>query len=372
MREQHNRGKAPKNRFGSKKDGRQSTTYSRNSGEHREYKKPYDRKESDYDERGKSFERKSFKRDDERPYAKKNFKYNEDKPFAKKPFRKDERKPFPKKRFSGDWEHQERTSEKREQWKENKKSFQKGFKKRGEDKPVDNTLRLNRFISNAGVCSRRDADKLITDGEISVNGEIITELGHRVNPYDKVLHNGKRITAEQKVYLLLNKPKGFVTSLDDPHADKTVMDLVRNACKERIYPVGRLDKSTTGLLLFTNDGDLAKRLTHPSHQKKKIYHVFLKEKFPEEYLQQIADGIELEDGAIKADAISYVDPLDKSQIGIEIHSGKNRIVRRIFEHFGFRVQRLDRVYFAGLTKKNLPRGRYRFLTPKEVGFLKMS
>ncbi len=256
--------------------------------------------------------------------------------------------------------------------KDNRKDS-KPFKKKILAKPEEKLgHRLNRYVANAGVCSRRDADKLIANGEITVNGKVITELGARVNYGDDVRYNGKKLNAENKVYILLNKPKGFVTTLEDPHAERTVMELISGACRERVYPVGRLDKETTGLLLFTNDGDLAKKLTHPSYQKKKIYHVFLKEDFPEENMAQIAKGIVLEDGAIKADAISYVDLSDKSQVGIEIHSGKNRIVRRIFDHFGFPVQKLDRVFFAGLTKKNLPRGRYRFLTDKEINFLKMS
>lgn len=232
-------------------------------------------------------------------------------------------------------------------------------------------IRLNRFIANAGVCSRREADTFITAGMVQINGKVVTELGTKVFPTDEVRFDGNRISAEKKVYLLLNKPKDFVTTTDDPHADKIVMDLVKDACPERIYPVGRLDRNTTGLLLLTNDGDLSKRLTHPSHQMKKIYQVSLEKPVSIEHLQQIADGIELEDGPIAADAISYISNEEKSEIGIEIHSGRNRIVRRIFEHLGYRVKKLDRVMYAGLTKKNLPRGKYRFLTEKEVAFLKM-
>lgn len=233
-------------------------------------------------------------------------------------------------------------------------------------------IRLNRFISNAGICSRRDADKLITLGEISVNGNVITELGAKVRKSDVIVYKGKPLDIEKKIYLLLNKPRGYVTTLDDPHAGHTVMELISQACEERVYPVGRLDKETSGVLLFTNDGDLAKKLTHPSYEKKKIYHVFLTTEFSEEHLEQVRKGIELEDGIIAADTINYADPLDKTQVGIEIHSGRNRIVRRIFEYLGYKVARLDRVVFAGLTKKNLPRGKWRFLTPREVGFLKMS
>ena len=232
-------------------------------------------------------------------------------------------------------------------------------------------MRLNRFIANAGICSRREADTYISAGMVSVNGHIVTELGVKVLPTDEVRFDGTKLNAEKKVYLLLNKPKDFVTTTDDPHADKIVMDLIKDACSERIYPVGRLDRNTTGLLLFTNDGDLSKRLTHPSHTMKKVYQVSLDKPVTMEHLQQIADGIELEDGPIAADAVSYISHEEKDEIGIEIHSGRNRIVRRIFEHFGYRVKKLDRVMYAGLTKKNLPRGKYRFLSEKEIQFLKM-
>ena len=239
-------------------------------------------------------------------------------------------------------------------------------------KKSDREIRLNKFIANAGICSRREADKLIEDGEIMVNGEVVTSLGYKVTSKDEIIYKKQVLSAEKKVYVLLNKPKGFVTTVDDPHAEKTVMQLVDSACEERIYPVGRLDKETTGLLLFTNDGELAKKLTHPSYEKKKIYHVFLDKEFQKEDLEQVKKGIELEDGFIAADAISFVEEADKKQVGIEIHSGKNRIVRRIFAHLGYRVIRLDRVFFAGLTKKKLPRGKWRFLTEAEIGFLKMS
>lgn len=239
-------------------------------------------------------------------------------------------------------------------------------------KKSDKEIRLNKFIANAGICSRREADELIEKGEIKINGEVVTSMGHKVTSKDEVVYKGKVISAEKKVYVLLNKPKGFVTTMDDPHAEKTVISLVKGACPERIYPVGRLDKDTTGLLLFTNDGEMTKKLTHPSYEKKKIYHVFLDKEFTPADLDQVKKGIELEDGMIAADAISYIETEDKKQVGIEIHSGKNRIVRRIFAHLGYRVVKLDRVVFAGLTKKNLPRGKWRFLSEKEVGFLKMS
>uniref|UniRef100_UPI003217FF1A pseudouridine synthase n=1 Tax=uncultured Draconibacterium sp. TaxID=1573823 RepID=UPI003217FF1A len=258
-----------------------------------------------------------------------------------------------------------------------KKPFvKKGLKAPSEPKPKLKTvsaegMRLNRFVANAGVCSRREADTYIEAGMVTINGKQVTELGTRVMPGDEVRFDGRRLDAEKKVYLLLNKPKDYVTTTDDPHADKIVMDLIKDACTERIYPVGRLDRNTTGLLLFTNDGDLSKKLTHPSHNKKKIYQVTLDKPVTKTHLEMIADGIELEDGPIAADAISYTKQDDKTEVGIEIHSGKNRIVRRIFEHFGYKVRKLDRVLFAGLTKKNLPRGKYRFLTEKEIQFLKM-
>jgi 23S rRNA pseudouridine2605 synthase len=232
-------------------------------------------------------------------------------------------------------------------------------------------MRLNRFIANAGVCSRREADKYIAAGLVSVNGAVVTEMGVKVKMTDDVRFDGKKLNAEKKIYLLLNKPKDFVTTTDDPHAERTVMDLVKDACSERIYPVGRLDKSTTGVLLFTNDGELSDRLTHPSHNIKKIYQVSLDKPLTKNDMLQVAEGVELEDGAIAADAISYIDGNIKTEIGMEIHSGRNRIVRRIFEHLGYKVKKLDRVYFAGLTKKNLSRGKWRFLSHKEVQFLKM-
>ena len=232
-------------------------------------------------------------------------------------------------------------------------------------------MRLNRFIANAGVCSRREADKYISAGLVTVNGTVVTELGVKVKMNDDVRFDGKKLNAEKKVYLLLNKPKDFVTTTDDPHAERTVMDLLKDACDERIYPVGRLDKTTTGVLLFTNDGELSDRLTHPSHNIKKIYQATLDKPLTKNDMLQIAEGIELEDGRIAADAISYIDGNNKTEVGIEIHSGRNRIVRRIFEHLGYKVRKLDRVYFAGLTKKNLSRGRWRILSHKEVQFLKM-
>ena len=233
-------------------------------------------------------------------------------------------------------------------------------------------IRLNRYIASTGLCSRRQADDFIKAGLITVNDKIINELGTKILPGDIVKYNGEKIREEKKVYILLNKPKDYVTTVEDPHASKTVLDLVKNACKERIYPVGRLDRTTTGVLLLTNDGDLTKRLTHPKFNKMKIYQVTLNKAVKYTDLEKIASGVTLEDGFIKADAIHYVDPDDKRQIGIEIHSGRNRIVRRLFEHLDYKIIKLDRVYFAGLTKKGLPRGKWRFLNDKEISMLKMS
>jgi len=238
--------------------------------------------------------------------------------------------------------------------------------------PGDDSIRLNKYIASSGICSRREADELISAGVITVNGKNITELGTKIKPGDDVRYNGKRMKTERKVYLLLNKPKDYVTTTDDPKERKTVMMLIQGACPERVYPVGRLDRQTTGLLLFTNDGELAKKLTHPSYNKKKIYQVNLDKGITSSDMKQLAEGVELEDGFIQADGISYVTGDNKKEVGLEIHSGRNRIVRRMFEHLGYRVSRLDRVYFAGLTKKNLPRGKWRFLSEKEVSRLQMN
>ena len=232
-------------------------------------------------------------------------------------------------------------------------------------------VRLNKFLANAGICSRREADEFIAAGVVSVNGEVVTELGTKIKRTDEVKFHDQPVSVERKVYVLLNKPKDCVTTSDDPQDRKTVMHCVKDACKERIYPVGRLDRNTTGVLLLTNDGDLASKLTHPKFLKKKIYHVYCDKNVTKADLDQIAAGITLEDGEIHADAISYASETDKKQVGIEIHSGKNRIVRRIFESLGYKVIKLDRVYFAGLTKKGLKRGDWRYLTEQEVNFLRM-
>ena len=237
--------------------------------------------------------------------------------------------------------------------------------------PIKEVVRLNKFIANSGVCSRREADNFILAGVVTVNGEVVTELGTKVNiATDDIRFNGERLKGENKVYIVMNKPKGYVTTASDPHADKTVMDLLKG-CPTRVFPVGRLDKNTTGVLMFTNDGEIAEKLTHPSYDKKKIYQVSLDSKLRGEDYDKILSGIELSDGVIAADALEYIEEDDHRKLGIEIHSGKNRIVRRIFESLGYEVKALDRVYFAGLTKKGLKRGEWRFLTEGETNLLRM-
>jgi 23S rRNA pseudouridine2605 synthase len=261
----------------------------------------------------------------------------------------------------------------------NKRKPNKSGLKKGLNKGIKNAeagqqglIRLNKFIANAGICSRREADRLIASGVIKVNGMVVSDMGVKISSEDKVQYDGQTIKTEKKFYVLLNKPKGYITTTDDPFDRKTVMFLVKNACHERIYPVGRLDRETTGVLLLTNDGDLAKKLTHPKNRIIKIYHVVLDKNFKTGDMKKITDGIELDDGLVKPDAIAFVQGADnKKEIGIEIHSGKNRIIRRIFESLGYNVTKLDRVSFAGLTKKDVPRGKWRFLDDKEVGFLKM-
>ena len=234
-------------------------------------------------------------------------------------------------------------------------------------------MRLNRFLANSNICSRREADDFITSGVVSVNGQIVTTLGTKIVPaQDKVYFHNEPVSLEKKVYILLNKPKNIITTSDDPKDRRTVLDLINGACQQRVYPVGRLDRNTTGVILITNDGELTTRLTHPKHLFKKIYHVGLDKDLEDSDMQKLKDGIVLEDGEAKADDVSYVKDDSKKQVGIEVHSGRNRIVRRMFEHLGYKVVNLDRVYFAGLTKKNLPRGKWRFLSEREVSFLKMN
>lgn len=247
-----------------------------------------------------------------------------------------------------------------------------GKKPAGKLKESDGLTRLNKYIANAGICSRREADQLIATGVVQVNGKVITEMGFKIKPTDIIKYGGQTLKKERLVYLILNKPKDYITTVDDPQERRTVLELIQGACKERIYPVGRLDRATTGLLMFTNDGELTKKMTHPSYGVRKIYHVELDKPLKKSDLDKIADGVELEDGPIKVDEIAYVaNGVDKTQVGVELHSGKNRIVRRIFESLGYNVRKLDRVMFGPLTKKDLPRGRWRFLTEAEVGMLKM-
>lgn len=270
-------------------------------------------------------------------------------------------------------------SERTERRSDAKGGAKRGFAPKRDEKPrsypkynpnrATGEIRLNRFIAQSGVCSRREADEFILAGVVTVNGQVVTELGTKILPTDEVRFNDEKLQGEKHVYIVLNKPKGYVTSLDDPHADKTVMDLVKNACTERVYPVGRLDKNSLGLLLITNDGDITRQLTHPSYRKKKIYQVTLDKPLTRADMDALTEGITLEDGDIFADEVAYASE-DKKTIGVEIHSGRNRIVRRMFEHLGYTVQKLDRVYYAGLTKKNLKRGDWRFLTKDEVMRLK--
>ena len=350
-------------------------------------KKPFRKKFGD----DKGFgEKRSFGSDDKKPFRKRSDDDGEKKPFRKKfgddkgfgekrsfgdrdkkKSFDDDKKPFYKKRDDGDGE---------------KKSFNKDgekrrkFKPRGAKKPNHNSddflpnpdglTRLNKYLSNAGICSRREADDLIKAGTVSVNGKVITEMGFKVGPTDKITYAGETLRHQKKVYLMLNKPKDYITTTDDPQERKTVMELIAGACKERVYPVGRLDRNTTGLLLFTNDGELATKLMHPKFGIKKVYQVTLDKNLKAEDYERLTEGFDLEDGFIKPDELSYING-NKKELGIEVHSGRNRIVRRIFEHLEYEVIKLDRVVFAGLTKKDLPRAKWRFLTDKEVGFLKM-
>lgn len=321
-----------------------------------EYKRP--QKERNFDKRDNRTERGGYRLPkSESKFDRKDFGKRDDKPAAKSG--------KPSSRFG-----EQRPATKSGYPKPAKSGFDKpkAYPKYKPEMP-SGEIRLNRFIAQSGLCSRREADAYITAGVITVNGHVVTELGTKILPTDEVRFNDEPVRGEQNVYLVLNKPKGYVTTLDDPHATKIVTDLVKNACKERIYPVGRLDKNSLGVLLFTNDGELTKQLTHPSYKKKKIYQVSLDKALTQSDMQRIADGLTLEDGEIYADEIAYLND-DKREIGIEIHSGRNRIVRRIFEHLGYEVKKLDRVYFAGLTKKNLKRGAWRFLTKEEVTRLK--
>ncbi|MBQ9254019.1 MAG: pseudouridine synthase [Bacteroidales bacterium] len=342
-------------------------------------------------------ERKDSKRDSFRKDARKPFRKSED-GFREKRNSDGERRSFDRKERNFDRKERDFNRTSKTNYREERFAFDESrpdgrkrrtriprvnkdldrteIKKRNFAKPKPENIgktRLNKFIANAGICSRREADVLISTGVITVNGNIITEMGYKVEPGDVVKYNGRELKDEKKVYILLNKPKGFITTADDPQQRHTVMELIDDACPQRVYPVGRLDRNTTGLLLFTNDGDLTKKLTHPSFGAQKVYNVELDHPVSIRDMDMLLDGVELEDGLQKVDKIDYSNnyPIDKRKVGVSIHSGKNRIVRRLFESLGYEVKKLDRVYFAGLTKKNLLRGKYRFLTEQEVAFLKM-
>ena len=341
----------------------------------------------EYETRGR--EERSFERGEERgergARGGNSYRAKSDKPaFGKKPAygeRRDSKLSFGEKREARPAYGEKRDSKPSfgDKRGASKGGFKKNYSSKQDDKPRSypkynpnkqtGEIRLNRFISQSGVCSRREADDFILAGVVTVNGQVVTELGTKILPTDEVRFNDEKLQGEKNVYLVLNKPKGYVTSLDDPHADKTVMDLVKGACAERVYPVGRLDKNSLGLLLITNDGDITRQLTHPSYHKKKIYQVTLDKPLTRADMDTLTEGITLEDGDIFADEIAYASE-DKKTVGVEIHSGRNRIVRRMFEHLGYTVQKLDRVYYAGLTKKNLKRGAWRFLTKDEVMRLK--
>ena len=354
-----------------------------------EERKPYDRDRKPFDRDRKPFdgERKPFDRE-RKPFDGERKPYDrERKPFdgERRPFVRG-RKPYEGEQKPFDGEQKPYETERKPYVEGQHKSFfdedsfvsdrtpkMRGRKSKttpGEYKPDTGNIRLNKFIANSGVCSRREADEYIEAGLVSINGEIVTQLGIKVSHNDDIRFNGERLKGEEKVYIVMNKPKDFVTTMSDPNADKTVMDLIEGKCSQRVFPVGRLDKSTTGVLLLTNDGEMAEKLTHPSNMQKKIYHVHLDKNLSGSDFDLILKGINLEDGEAHADALSYVDG-ENSQVGLEIHSGKNRIVRRIFEHLGYKVKKLDRVFFAGLTKKNLKRGQWRFLTDVEISLLKM-
>ncbi|KAF5079721.1 RNA pseudouridylate synthase [anaerobic digester metagenome] len=362
--------------------------FDREGGERRSFdrdRKPFDgerRERRSFDGERKPFnreggERRSFDRD-RKPF---DGERRERRSFdgERKPFNREggERRVFERERsggygrdnkFNREWFRDDNAA--------SEKNWNGSTKPQGADNELkldqDGLIRLNKFIANSGLCSRREADEHIANGLITVNGEVVAQLGAKVKPTDEITFRGKKLETERKIYILLNKPKDYVTTVDDPHAKHTVMELVEGACEERVYPVGRLDRQSTGLLLLTNDGELTTRLTHPSHNKKKVYHVELDKKLAQTDMDKVLEGVDLEGEVVKADAIAYIDNRDLTQIGIEIHTGQNRVIRRIFEALGYRVEKLDRVYYAGLTKKNLPRGKFRFLSQYEISMLKMN
>lgn len=349
------------NRFGERRESRFGERRESRFGEKREFKP---RRESGYERREGSFERREGGYQQRSGYGRRDGEFG-GRQTGPKRFGRPQQAPFGEK-IRRAYDSSEQYDKVQKHLYSQKKQLE--YKKANPFAESDE-IRLNRYISIAGVCSRRDADKLIAEGKVAVNGQVVTEMGVKVRKADIVEVEGKIAVPERKVYLVLNKPKDYVTTVEDPQERKTVMSLIEGACQERIYPVGRLDRMTTGVLLFTNDGDLAKKLTHPSYEHKKIYHVFLNRALSLEDFAKISEGVELEDGLIAADEISYASD-DKTEVGIQIHSGRNRIVRRIFEHLGYEIVKLDRVYFAGLTKKDLPRGHWRMLTAKEVNYIK--
>lgn len=383
-------------RYGNPDDARNQPYERKTRGVDAGDKRPYERKtrSSFGDSERKPYERKSsgFGGDDKKPYERKSrSSFGDKKPFVRQSDIGDngEREAFkgkPRISETGERRPFERGAkfpgaDRKTYKKAGSKEFnaQKAYerksaleKQKAEAREDDGTIRLNKYIANAGICSRREADTLIESGAVSVNGKVVTEMGYRVKPEDVINYGGQTLKRERHVYMLMNKPKDYITTTDDPKERKTVMNLIKHTGNERLYPVGRLDRNTTGLLVITNDGELAKKLTHPSSRIKKIYHVYLDKNLKVADYQQLLEGIELEDGFIKPDAVEYVSGAeDKKEIGVEMHSGRNRIVRRMFEHLGYVVVKLDRVTFAGLNKKDLPRGRSRYLTEKEVGMLKM-
>ena len=357
----------------------------REGDEERHERKPFGEKRSFGRRDDERSERKPFRRDDERgerkPFGRKTermserYERDEKKPFGRRSFNKEEReergarKPFGDKKPFG--RHSDSTSDRYER----KTSGRRGYRREKDpefDRPrATGEIRLNKYLADSGICSRREADDLILAGAVTVNGQVVTELGTKVKTTDKVVYGGQALNREKLRYVLLNKPKGVITTSDDPYERHTVMDLVEGACQERIYPVGRLDRNTIGLILLTNDGELAKTLTHPSHEVKKLYHVTLNKPLTTNDFEKIEKGLMLEDGPIQVDKIDYVtDDPTMREVGVEIHSGRNHIVRRIFESLGYEVVKLDRVMLAGLTKQNLPRGHWRFLTSAEISMLK--
>lgn len=335
-----------------------------NKGSKRTFKNKSSQKDSSERKFSKKEDSEDFSQKKTKPYKSRSSKYRnnkKDSTFDDVFYDEAERK-----------QNDERKSSKKSYERKGNKTYKKYPPKKVEAKEKDESdgIRLNKYIANSGICSRREADQLISTGAVTVNGKIVTELGIKVKKSDTVKVDNRTIKPEKNIYLILNKPKDFITTSKDPHERKTVMHLVEHACEQRIYPVGRLDRMTTGVLLFTNDGDLAKKLTHPKHKVKKIYHVSLDKPLLKNDMVAIAEGVELEDGFTPVDEIAYPDKENKKEVGIEIHSGKNRIVRRIFEHYGYQVVKLDRVLFAGLTKKNVPRGKWRLLSEKEIILLK--